>query len=78
MTILDYKTGEPPYVGYYLVRCDKKYRIYKERDLLPTPMYWNGEEWQTTSDKDAEESPGGDKPFTFPFKVYPEWVEVAK
>lgn len=78
MITLDYNRGEPPHIGYYLVRCGETYRLNQERDFYPYPMYWNGKEWQSESNEDAINEPWAKKPFTFPLKMYPEWVEVAK
>ena len=76
-TILNFKTGEPPYKGYYLVRSgNPRYRIHKVKDKYPEPMYWNGECWQTMSDDDAFDEPGNYKPATFDYKVFDEWCEV--
>lgn len=74
---LNFKTGKPPYKGYYLARSSNpKYRIHKVKGLYPEPMYWNGEEWQDMSDNEAFDAPGNFKPIKFDYKFFDEWCEV--
>lgn len=75
---LNFKTGKPPYKGYYLVRSKltMKYGAYPIRNKYPEPMYWNGDSWQMISDDEAFDAPGNYTPTKYGIKDYEEWCEV--
>ena len=70
-------TGRPPVKGYYEAIPKKLPGKTREIELLPRPMYWNGEKWQDSSDDDNFAFWGNEKPITFEPEMFPEWIMIV-